>query len=497
MTSDGQFEIEVDVEKIDLSCGSDLAVDPHPASSRPEQQQPLLLHIQCAQQSSGGLVVSEEFDHTGVFLWAGVRKFVHWISEVAKMGRDITRQQQLLTSALRPDHQIGNTVGSFPLAIATTSCLGLQALELGGGVGLGSMALAALIPTTICITTDFDDASLKLAAINAERNVGILSRRNNSSVRTLNVNWLDFISKKNDGDEKPAGQVTTSQPQNALALRILQQFPMQQEPITLFGCDVIYPDTRSDVLVGLFSTVRCMLAAEDHDGSFLTTFTDRDGQCTLRRLIAAAAIVGLQVDPIVSPFTSSSLLEAADAIGLVDEVRRDTSSNESLLKRCLTERNLKTMASNSWIQVVEATKAKAAKGKCKKLGIPALSVAVCSMDVWFLRVSIAPASTPPSALECDECINYLSQNPTGDQLLEYLQCQGKADHSELWFRHFPWMWHNDVPFQASLRYGWDTTTNAIRLMTAGPQAEIDEEVFDFPFMIAGDEDEDEGTSQQL
>jgi hypothetical protein len=178
------------------------------------------LTFQVVPSVSDAPLLSLTHDRTGLMLWSGARTFARWLRRNVREGERLPRSPPPAAHAAPSDRVL---------------------VELGAGLGLGAIAVAAVLPRTTAIITDCFEPALELARHNISCNA-----------EAAQLQQSTVIVARNDWTAALAGPVT-------LRELIGDRAGDELTPVALLGLDVIYPDTRSDVLAGLVLTVRDVL----------------------------------------------------------------------------------------------------------------------------------------------------------------------------------------------------------------------------------------------
>lgn len=256
-------------------------------------------------------------DRTGLLVWRGARVFYDWC--VKDLMRCNIPKEQFIPSR------------------------NINVIELGGGLGFGSMITGGILdvlrarwpsasPAKSCrvLCTDFFLPALDLAQEQIRINTSTEeSKRLSNFVSTAQLDWCWSLSESADQQQKLDAFCST---QPGLAQRASESnHSHHQDLLLLLALDCVYPDTRNDVLCGLFVTIKKLLLLSatkknknsqlrDKDKLFdddateqlpylIMTFVERDVGLTLRRLITAASVCGLKVDPLELPVLADSKTE--------------------------------------------------------------------------------------------------------------------------------------------------------------------------------------------
>jgi hypothetical protein len=245
----------------------------------------------------GTTVISASTDKTGLFLWRGAREFIAlWCADQSGPKRDDSNNlliEEWLFGSLR------------------NTCI----VELGAGVGVGALVCAAFSCDAFieqshpsgaaAVITDFWEPVLALAeqhvALNGRSAAG--SAGSWVAVRKLDWTWALEPSLQHHLDEF------------CCHLRVILKLKDGAcRRLQLLGLDVVYPDTRSEVLKGLMMTTAALLTRvpqellgeEQREGAggeyLLMSFVERDLGLSIRRMLDAADCAGLAVIPLLSPF---------------------------------------------------------------------------------------------------------------------------------------------------------------------------------------------------
>ena len=332
-----------------------------------------------------GVVIGGGEDRTGLLVWRGARDMLGWL--------------RLLSSGC--SH---NEATRLPRTV----------IELGGGIGIGALAVAALWPRVHAITTDYFEPALQLARHHTEINAAAFSRTQ-STVSVLALDWRDSLSsvKKSHTAGSCDSPSAVSSYYSSCDLVI--------------GLDVIYPDTRTDILLGLMSTARSILSESKWrantqrpnflQDTFLTTFVDRDVCKTLRRLIVAASLVGLQVDPYAVAFIERDLFH-------------------SFWKgRCCSNLPRSDASRRGW----DALRLFLLGTRCDKIGR-----AMCSGGTWLLSVTLPSARQNSVGRSPEAAAEFLASATPQDMVLTV---RASGVNSQ-WLEEVPWLWQADNCFQA-------------------------------------------------
>jgi len=248
----------------------------------------MALALLCAFASNlssmtGAVVVSTDLLHrTGLLLWRGARDFCRWLHHCASPS---TIHTVLLRSG------------------------GVVVAELGGGMGIGAIATALKFSSSVrSYTTDFYPPALELAR-------SLVRLNGNGSTAVVELDWM--WSSTHEGRERLRSVFDEM-------VCFSSQGEHTNTNVVLLGLDVVYPDTRDDVLYALFRTVHLLLLTRNcTDASssfFLCSFIERDVGFTLRRLFQCVAQCGLQITPWLTPFSSA---DVPDTTLTWDDVRED------------------------------------------------------------------------------------------------------------------------------------------------------------------------------
>lgn len=238
--------------------------------------EPISIQICLATTTSGGRLVSDHHDVTGIMLWPA--------------------------SHLMCQHLIqGDIVGEQESVV-----------ELGCGCGLVSLigGMFGNKSTRLWVATDVDSEALQLC----RKNFDLQGCHNkvNDRMRIQKLAWGD-----KDQIKKLLEQIGNCEGG-------LKRFD------SIIGADIIYPDTSNETLDALFQTVNTLLKS---DGTFWLAFATRDGPKTPSRLLLAAGEAGFAVS-ILPPLAADVLKKLPpllDSKLLV--LRRDPDAIEHNLRR--------------------------------------------------------------------------------------------------------------------------------------------------------------------
>eukprot|EP00759_Apiculatamorpha_spiralis_P053318 PhF_6_TR6165/c0_g1_i2/m.9185 len=111
----------------------------------------------------GHLIVTKDSDRTGILIWRGARDFCSWFSAVP--------------------------VSAFPSSP-------WRVVELGGGLGMGALAVAMLSPAPVHATTsDFYPPALDLAKQQVDGNKHTFACPD-TTVDVLELDWCWYLKSK-------------------------------------------------------------------------------------------------------------------------------------------------------------------------------------------------------------------------------------------------------------------------------------------------------------
>jgi SAM-dependent methyltransferase len=223
------------------------------------QHSPLHVEIESATSTSGGNIVSQNHDATGIMIWPAT----HLLCQHLAASCNSANSNDSAESQRQRQRQLGGAD---------------LVLELGCGVGLvGITAMKqqqqAQSPL-LWVSTDMDQRALDLCRRNFALN-GIDANSAESKVWTRTLEW---------GDQDRVQEL----------LEELRERVNEIERLfdAVIGADIVYPSTCGKVLDSLFSTVDSVLVP---DGSFWLSFATRDGPETPSRLLEAASEAGFAI----------------------------------------------------------------------------------------------------------------------------------------------------------------------------------------------------------
>ena len=265
---------------------------------------------------AGTTVVSSTTDKTGLFLWRGAKEFLAAIRTDSE--RDVARGAV--------DSSSITLVERWLLGSLDRTCV----VELGAGIGVGALACAAIARTRPSTTlaasgsrfliTDFWEPVLALA----REHVALNNAASKVAVHALDWTWV--LQSKLEGG---AGSVLLADfAENVRQIVFVEDLSAKDQPLrddrkvmpcglVLLGLDVVYPDTRIDVLNGLMQTTSlllrtaCMTQRPASSPYLLMSFVERDVGLTIGRLLRAADEAGLTCIPLRTPFAASSAQDNA------------------------------------------------------------------------------------------------------------------------------------------------------------------------------------------
>lgn len=355
---------------------------------------------------SKGEVVSRDNDRTGIFIWLGARMFCTWLADLLR---------------IVPPSMFGNVI------------------EFGGGIGLGAMAVAALSREKQCLSTDFWEPCLHLSVSQVEVNRSVFER-NDSAVTVGKVDWTWFLSPiVTSADVLPIDASPSCNEWRNFDRNTFQCFASQldigpgsqggRHPCWLIGLDVMYPDTRDDVLLGLLSCVHLTLRSRTVDSTvvgvnlfhnFTTTFVERDAGVTLRRILAAATVVGLTVRPLSSPFDSGTISSPFP------------SATEAFRKSCNShvESSPSKITAEIWAAFHSTV--------VRRIDDASISLRVCGSGTWLLDFSLATdchcggGERPVTILPLEDLSGFASS----PEVTSFVR--GGCNHE--WVTSLPWLW---------------------------------------------------------
>ena len=223
------------------------------------------LSIQSAVTTTGGRIVSEHHDATGIMIWPATHLFCQYL-------------------LLQDDECHLSNQG---LALG-----GKRVLELGCGCGLvGIAAQKSSHRSSVWVSTDMDEYVLSLCRRNFALNDVELETNNNHStciVRPLKWGCKDQIEKILD---------------EVRSISSLEPNDIGGKFDACVGADIVYPSTCGKALTDLFDTVKASLV---DGGTFYLSFCSRDGPKTPSRLIQAASEAGFAIS--ILPELDQSIL---------------------------------------------------------------------------------------------------------------------------------------------------------------------------------------------
>jgi SAM-dependent methyltransferase len=205
---------------------------------------PLRIQVESATSTTGGNIVSQDHDATGIMIWPAT----HLLCQHLAAG----------------DLLHGNHV-----------------LELGCGVGLvGITAVQATKQHPLLwVSTDMDQRALDLCRQNFAHNKGS-SKNDNGNHSSTNL-WTRTLHW---GDQGRADELLTELREHCS--------DKQGRFDSVVGADIVYPSTCGKILDGLFASVDVLLKP---NGVFWLSFATRDGPVTPSRLLEAASQAGFAV----------------------------------------------------------------------------------------------------------------------------------------------------------------------------------------------------------
>ncbi|GKY91770.1 hypothetical protein MPSEU_000148700 [Mayamaea pseudoterrestris] len=236
---------------------------------------PWSISISKAATATGGMLVSEDHDLTGVMLWPASHLMCQLLVQNDVIRRDAADENH------NAHHDSSDTK--------------YYVLELGSGCGLVSLVgILKSRMVDVWMATDVDANALELCRKNFAAH-GFTENDGQARIRSLA--WGDERHIQNIRQEMEAfiGGGDTCNGFDAIV-----------------GADIVYPDTNDETLGALFQTVDALLTPK---GTFYLAFATRDGAKTPSRLVYAARHAGYSIDrlPALSPEIANKLPPLLDS----------------------------------------------------------------------------------------------------------------------------------------------------------------------------------------